>query len=55
MAIYLAPRIKLISHAVHVQAPAVKAKIIVNGLRISVLNGYAPTEITECDTTKDLF
>ena len=53
--ILLAPHVKLVSHKEHLPARIVSATVIVNGMRLSILNVYAPTDSTESESTKSAF
>ena len=53
--ILLAPHVKLVSHKEHLQARIVSATVIVNGMRLSILNVYSPTDASKSDSAKSAF
>ena len=53
--IILAPHVKIQSYEVHLQARIISARVIVNGLRLAILNVYSPTDAAKSDATKSAF
>ena len=53
--ILLAPHVKLESYQEHMHASLVSATVSVKGMRLSILHGYGPTEITKSDGEKSTF
>ena len=51
----LAPHVKLESYQEHMPARIISATINVKGMRLSILNGYAPTNVTKSDAAKSAF
>ena len=53
--ILLAPHVKLDSFQEHLTARIISATICVKNMRLSILNVYAPTNVTESESTKNAF
>ena len=53
--ILLAPHVKLVSYQEHMPARLVSATGSVKGMRLSIFNGYTPTEVTKSDGAKAAF
>ena len=55
VATILAPHVKLEEFKKHLDARIISTKICVRGLKMSILNAYAPTERTKSDAAKSSF
>ena len=55
VAILLAPHVKLEEFTEHLAARIISTKICVRGLKLSILNAYAPTDSTKSDAAKSSF
>ena len=55
VALLLAPHVKIVEHQEIVAARLLLANIVVKGMRLSVLNVYAPTNSTKAESTKTNF
>ena len=53
--VLLAPHVKLKDQNKHLTARIISARIIVKNMRISILNGYAPTDSTKSESAKSIF
>ena len=53
--ILLAPHVKLISYEEHLQARIISATVCVRGMRVAILNVYAPTDASQADSAKSIF
>ena len=53
--ILLAPHIQIQSYDIHLQARILSVRAIVRGVRIAILNVYAPTDANKSDATKQTF
>ena len=53
--ILLAPHIQIQSYDIHLQARILSVRAIVRGVRIAILNVYAPTDANKSDATKQAF
>ncbi len=55
VAILLAPYVNLEEFQEHLAARIISAKVRVHGMRLSILNAYAPTDVTVAESTKTTF
>ena len=55
VATLLAPHVKLVEFEEHLSARIISTKICVKGLKVSILNAYAPTENTKSEAAKSSF
>ena len=53
--ILFAPHVEIQSYDVHLQARIISARVIINGVRLAILNVYSPTDVTKSDATKSAF
>ena len=51
----MAPHVKLVSYKEHLQARIISATVTVRGLRLAILNVYAPTEASNSESAKTIF
>ena len=55
VAILIAPHVKIEDYKEHHQAHIMSATIEVRGMRLSILNAYAPTDASKSEATKAAF
>ena len=55
VAILCAPHVKVEEHQEHMPARILSVRVSVNGMKLAILNGYAPTNSTKSETAKNYF
>ena len=53
--ILLAPHVQLVSYKEHLQARIISATVSVRGMRLAILNVYAPTDASDSESAKNIF